>query len=346
MNNKNNLTYKDAGVDISKTDALKVTMKDLLSTNDRRVLNKVGAFAALYDANFEIDDPVLVLKSEEPGSKQKLAFQYDRIESICYDMINHLVNDTIVMGAKPLAVLDTIVTSKTDETVIKRLVKGMRDACTSNECVLIGGETSIQPGIVNDNTCVLTSSIVGIASKNEIIDGSKIKEGDTIIGISSNGIHTNGYSLIRLLMEKYPDILNEKINGISFIEAIMEPHRPYYISLKESINNQLLTGMAHITGGGLKGNVCRIIPNDLCANIDLSKIEVLDLFKVIKKYSNASENEMLDTFNCGIGMVVVCRQENEQKVLANLNKYYKSYVIGQVIKNPNELVEFSNSLIW
>lgn len=346
MNNEQ-ITYKDAGVDISKTDALKKNMRNILDTNDDRVLNKIGAFAALYDIGFDISNPVLVLKSEEPGSKQKLAFEYGFVESICHDMINHLVNDIIVMGARPLAVLDTIVTSKTDTDQITELVTGMRNACNDNECVLIGGETSIQPGIVSDNTCVLTSSIAGIISKDQVIDGSNIKVGDKIIAISSNGIHTNGYTLIRMLMEKYPEILEEKINGKSFIDTIMIPHRAYYQCIKEGLKLENgITGMAHITGGGIEGNICRIIPNNCKAKINLNTIQILDIFKLIRKYSNASDEEMLSTFNCGVGMIVICNPNMGSKLLNILNKYFHSYEIGEIVESNLEKVEFENKLMW
>ncbi len=172
-----------------------------------KVLNGVGPFASLYDIGFSnIEDPILVLKSEEPGSKQKLAMEYGYTESICHDMINHLVNDIVVMGAKPLAVLDTIVCGKAEKETIKSFVKGISEACRENECNLVGGETSIQPDVVNSGLYILTSSIEGIVSRSNVIDGTNIHEGDIVLAIASNGLHTNGYTLARLLMEKMPQI--------------------------------------------------------------------------------------------------------------------------------------------
>lgn len=201
------LSYSKAGIDITYTDTIKQEMAKHLETKDRRVLNGLGPFASLYDLHFpEIKEPVLVLKSEEPGSKQKLAMEYGFTESICHDMINHLVNDIVVMGARPLAVLDTIVCGNAEKDTIKTLVKGISQACRDNECSLVGGETSIQPLVIDAGVYVLTSSIAGIVEKSHIIDGSAINEGDTVLAVASNGLHTNGYSLVRLLMEKMPQI--------------------------------------------------------------------------------------------------------------------------------------------
>lgn len=180
------LSYSKAGIDIAYTDAIKKEMSEHLETGDRRILNSLGAFASLYDMDFpEIQNPVLVLKSEEPGSKQKLAMEYGYTESICHDMINHLVNDIAVMGARPLAVLDTIVCGNAEKDTIKALVKGISESCRENECLLVGGETSIQPLVVASGVYVLTSSIVGIAERSKVVDGSAIETGDAVLAIAS-----------------------------------------------------------------------------------------------------------------------------------------------------------------
>ncbi len=226
-------SYSRAGVDIAYTDTMKKEMSGYLQTKDRRVLNALGAFASLYDFNFPgMEHPVLALKAEEPGSKQKLAMEYGYTEPICHDMVNHLVNDIVVMGARPLAVLDTIVCGKAEKDTIKTLVKGLSEACRENECSLVGGETSIQPLVVEPGVYVLTSSIAGVVEKSKVVDGSAIKEGDVVLAVASNGLHTNGYSLVRLLMDKMPHIKLEKIDGMTFIEQIMKPHTPYYKAVK------------------------------------------------------------------------------------------------------------------
>ena len=296
------LSYSKAGIDITYTDTIKKEMAKHLETKDKRVLNGLGPFASLYDIKFpNIENPVLVLKSEEPGSKQKLAMEYGYTESICHDMINHLVNDIVVMGATPLAVLDTIVCGNAEKDTIKTLVKGVSDACKENECSLVGGETSIQPLVVDAGVYVLTSSIAGIVEKSKVIDGSAIEEGDVVLAIASNGLHTNGYSLVRLLMDKMPQIKLDKIDGLTFIEQIMKPHTPYYKSIKGLFDKDVIHGMAHITGGGIEGNLCRVIPEGLSAKIDLSKLRILNLFKYIRNNGNISDEEMLRTFNCGVG---------------------------------------------
>lgn len=340
------LSYSKAGIDITYTDTIKREMAKHLDTKDDRVLNGLGPFASLYDIKFqEIENPVLVLKSEEPGSKQKLAIEYGYSESICHDMVNHLVNDIVVMGAKPLAVLDTIVCGNAEVDTIKTLVKGVSDACKENECSLVGGETSIQPLVVDPGVYVLTSSIAGIVERSKVIDGSQIKEGDAVLAIASNGLHTNGYSLVRLLMDKMPQIKLDKIDGLTFIEQIMKPHTPYYRSIKDLFDKDVIHGMAHITGGGIEGNLCRIIPEGLSAKIDLSKIKILDIFKYIRNNGNISDEEMLRTFNCGVGFNIVTNQKDKAAVMHHVSRFYDCYEIG-VIESGDRKVKFENRLNW
>lgn len=339
-----NLSYSKAGVDIAYTDTIKQEMKKHLQTEDKRVLNGIGPFASLYDIKFaSIKDPVLVLKSEEPGSKQKLAMEYGYSESICHDMINHLVNDIAVMGAKPLAVLDTIVCGNAEKDTINSLVKGISEACKENDCSLVGGETSIQPSVIDAGVYILTSSIAGIVDKSKVIDGSAIKEGDAVIAIASNGLHTNGYSLVRMLMDQKPHIKLDKINGITFIEQIMKPHTPYYKAIKGLVNNNIINGMAHITGGGIEGNLCRVIPEGLSAEIDLSSIKLLDIFKYIRDIGGISDDEMLRTFNCGVGFIMVVPQNEKKTVIDHISKYYDCYEIGCITNGPDKIC-FKNKL--
>lgn len=340
------LSYSKVGIDITYTDTIKKEMAKHLETKDRRVLNGLGPFASLYDIKFpEIKNPVLVLKSEEPGSKQKLAMEYGYTESICHDMINHLVNDIVVMGAKPLAVLDTIVCGNAEKDTIKTLVKGVSEACKENECSLVGGETSIQPLVVEPGVYVLTSSIVGIVEQSKVIDGSAIEEGDVVLAIASNGLHTNGYSLVRLLMDKKPQIKLDKIDGQIFIEQIMKPHTPYYKSIKGLINRDIIHGMAHITGGGIAGNLCRVIPDGLSAKIDLSKIRTLNIFKYIRDNGNISDEEMLRTFNCGVGFCLVVPQRDKDTVMKHISQFHDCYEIGTIEKGDCKVV-FEKHMDW
>ncbi len=340
------LSYSKAGVDISYTDSIKNEMSAYLRSGDARVLNGLGPFASLYDIHFpEIKNPVLVLKSEEPGSKQKLAMEYGYTESICHDMINHLVNDIAVMGARPLAVLDTIVCGNAQKDIIKSLVKGISEACTENECSLVGGETSIQPSVIDPGVYVLTSSIAGIVDRDRVVDGSEIREGDAVLAIASNGLHTNGYSLVRLLMEKMPEIKLDKVEEITFVEQIMKPHTPYYKAIKELLEMDCLHGMAHITGGGIAGNLCRIIPEGLCAEIDRSLIRILPIFRYIKAQGKISDEEMLRTFNMGVGFILVVPEIKKEQIIWTVEKHYDCYEIGGIRKGSVE-IEFTGRLNW
>ncbi|MDO4339649.1 MAG: phosphoribosylformylglycinamidine cyclo-ligase [Eubacteriales bacterium] len=339
-------SYSKAGVDISYTDSMKKEMAVYLKSEDKRVLNGLGPFASLYDIDFpEIKNPVLVLKSEEPGSKQKLAMEYGYCESICHDMINHLVNDIAVMGARPLAVLDTIVCGNAEKETIKSFVKGISAACRENECTLVGGETSIQPQVVDRGVYILTSSIAGIVSKDEIIDGSAIEEGDAVLAVASNGLHTNGYSLVRMLMDRIPRIKLDKVEGETFIEQIMKPHAPYYKALKSVTRKSGIHGMAHITGGGIEGNLCRIIPDSLTAEIDLSSVRPLPIFSYIRKTGNIKEEEMLSTFNCGVGLIIVAAKEESVQIRKQISGFYDCYEIGQIRKG-NKKVVFRQHIEW
>ena len=343
---RNGLSYSKAGVDIAYTDTIKREMAKHLESEDPRVLNGLGPFASLYDINFpELNEPVLVLKSEEPGSKQKLAMEYGYTESICHDMINHLVNDIVVMGARPLAVLDTIVCGNAEKDTIRALVKGVSDACRENECSLVGGETSIQPQVVDNGVYVLTSSIAGIAEKSQIVDGSAIQPGDKVLAIASNGLHTNGYSLVRLLMEQIPGIKLERVEGEPFIEQIMKPHTPYYRAIKGLFGQNILHGMAHITGGGIAGNLCRVIPQGLCAKIDCERIKPLLLFRFIRARGNISNAEMLATFNCGVGFILVVPETAVERVQSHVQAYYDCYEIGKIALGEQK-VELHGDINW
>ncbi len=335
------LSYKTSGVDIDKANATKNEMaKSLNNSGNARVLNKAGAFATLFDGSFpEYQEPVLVFKTEEPGSKQKLALKHRSIDTICFDLINHLVNDAIVMGAKPLSVQDCIVCGKIDKEIILKMVSAFSKACKENDCVLTGGETSEQPSVLAIGTYILTASIVGVVEKKKIIDGSKIQEGDVVLGLASRGIHTNGFSLVQKIMEKSPEILKEKVDGKNFIESILTPHFGYYNCLKDLFGNDGLVGLAHITGGGIKENLNRILPENLNAEIDIGKIKILNIFKVLKKFGDLEDNDMMRTFNMGVGMTAVVKKDFVDTIQSHLKKCgVESYEIGRVVKGNKQVI--------
>ncbi|RKN84670.1 phosphoribosylformylglycinamidine cyclo-ligase [Paenibacillus ginsengarvi] len=347
MSEQNRLTYAGAGINIDDTDEVKQKMAKSLETNDGRVLNSLGAFASLFDFKFpEYEHPILVMKTEEPGSKQKLAVQHGRVRSVCYDMINHLINDIIVMGAKPLAVQDAIICGSVEKETIAEIVDAVAAACREQDCVLTGGETSIQPGVLEPGTFILTSSIVGVVDKANIVDGSAICKGDVIIAVASNGVHTNGYTLVRAIMDQSPGIMERPVVGESFLDAIMKPHLCYYKALRGLFGSRGLHGMAHITGGGIVGNLNRVIPDGLDASVDLSAIRVLPVFKLLREAGQVEEREMLRTFNLGVGMVLVVSPDTAEQTIEHLRANgMESYAIGEVTDGDKRVV-YRNRLNW
>jgi len=341
------LSYADTGVDIDVTDATKCEMAKSIDRGDKRVLNKVGAFASLVEGRFEnYEHPILVLKTEEPGSKQKLAFQLGRFSSIAYDLVNHLINDIIVMGADPLYVQDCIICGTIDPDVVKTLVSSIAEACHEQSCMLTGGETSVQPGVVTDGVYVLSASAIGNVDKRYIIDGSSIAEGNTILAVASNGLHTNGYTLVRRLLDIDPNLKNRLVDGETFIDIIMRPHKCYYHPIRGLFQNSGLKGLAHITGGGIQDNLKRILPNMFDASIDLHELRIPEVFKVIRAEGHVSDSEMLRTFNMGAGLIIVCSKKAVNKIVVHLEEQgCDSYPIGLITKG-SKTVNFHNSLKW
>ncbi len=333
-------SYKQAGVDIDTADAAKQAMARSLETADRRVLNKLGAFASLFDGSFPgYREPVLVLKMEEPGSKQKLAIEHGHAKSLCYDLINHLVNDIIVMGATPLAVQDVIVCGKLEKQVVTELVGSMAAACREQGCALVGGETSEQPGVLGAGTYVLAASILGVVEKAKVVDGSKIAKGDVVMAVASNGLHTNGYSLVRALMSRRPEIAEVMVGGESFLEVILRPHRCYYQALRGLFDLPELHGMAHITGGGIEGNLNRILPVGLDAAVDLGAIRILPIFRIIRDMGNVDDADMLRTFNMGVGMTLVVGASAVEAVQRHLAANgCEGYAIGRIVDGGQRVV--------
>ena len=334
------LSYKNSGVNIDVANNTKSGIAKVLEGQNKNVLNRIDAFATLYDGTFPgYKNPILVFKTEEPGTKQKLAIENNSLETIAYDLIGHLINDTVVMGAKPLSVQDCIVCGKMEKKVILKIVSSLAKACKENGCLLTGGETSEQPGVVPKGIYILTASITGVVEKDSIIDGSKIKEGDTVLALASNGLHTNGISLVRKIMEQNPKILKEKIGGKSFIENVLTPHRCYYNSLKGLFRNKELVGLAHITGGGIKENLNRILPKNLDAVIDVNKIRILKIFKTLKKFGKLEDEEMFRAFNMGVGIAAVVKKNFAGKAKKHLKKFgIDTYEIGKIIKGKGKVI--------
>jgi len=337
---RDGLSYSSTGVDIDSTDAAKRRMADAVDSGDPRVLNKLGAFSSLVEGVFPtFADPVLVLKTDEPGSKQKLAFELDRVESLCQDLVNHLLNDVAVMAAHPQYVLDCIVCGRLDGDVVERLVAGMASACRAQEAVLVGGETSVQPGVVAPGLYVLSATAVGIAERAAICDGSRIRPGDAVLAVGSNGLHTNGYTLVRTLLERRPELARLELSGESFLDVVMRPHACYYLDLRGLFGHPGLHGLAHITGGGLHDNVIRVLPRTVDVRIDLGALRVSEVFRVIRREGSVSTPDMLRTFNLGCGLVLVCESSDAASTIAHLaSRGHDCWQVGAAIEGTGDVL--------
>lgn len=340
-------TYKDSGVDIDAADDAKRSMRDAIDTGDKRVLNSLGAFASLVEGKFKgFKQPVLALKTEEPGTKQKLAFAHGYVRSICFDTINHLINDIAVMGATPMYVQDLIICGKIEKDVVGKIVEGFAAACKEQGCVLTGGETTEQPGVLEEGTYALAASIVGVVEKSKIIDGSTITEGDVIIALPSNGLHTNGYTLVRSLFDANPDLMEQDIAGETFLAAVMQPHTCYYKALKGIYGNEGVHGMAHITGGGMQGNIDRVLPKGFDAKIDLDMIMIPPVFGAIKAAGSVPDADMLKTYNMGVGLAIIVDAASADAIIEHMKEHdHDAYAIGKIIKG-HQKVKLEGELQW
>jgi len=345
MNEK--LSYAKTGVDIDVTDAAKRDMAKSVDVGDSRVLNRLGAFASLVEGRFDnLKHPILVFKTDEPGSKQKLAFGLGRVATVAYDLVNHLINDVIVMGAEPLYMQDCIVCGKIDPNVVTELVAHMAAACREQGCALVGGETSVQPGVVTDGVYVLSASAIGVVDKDRIIDGSAIAEGDVVLGVASNGLHTNGYTLVRALLERDPNLKDRKIVHTTFLEAVMRPHKCYYRPASGLFSSAGLKGLAHITGGGIQGNLDRILPSTLDAAIELPALRIPKVFQIIREVGQLPDEDMLRTFNMGVGLAVVCTPDAAEQFASHFTEQgCPAYPIGEVVAGSGQ-VRFRGNVNW
>jgi phosphoribosylformylglycinamidine cyclo-ligase len=341
------LSYRKSGVDIDAADRAKTEIAKKLETSDPRVLNRVGAFASLFEARFPgYREPVLVMKMEEPGSKQKLALRHGRLVSLCHDLVNHLVNDIAVMGARPLAVQDVIVCGHLDPDTVTRLVGAIADACRNLGCSLVGGETSEQPRVLDRDTYILAASVVGVAEKSQVLDGSSIRAGDALLALASNGLHTNGYTLVRALLDRIPDLANRRVGGQSFIDAILQPHTSYLRAIEGLFGDTGLHGLAHITGGGIRDNLKRILPAVVDSVVDLRRVRPHPVFRVIREAGAVGDTDMLRTFNVGVGMLAVVEEASADRIASHLRATgVETYPIGAVRPGSGR-VTFQGTMDW
>jgi phosphoribosylformylglycinamidine cyclo-ligase len=320
----NKISYKDAGVDIDAGNQFIENIKPFVkSTFDKNVLGGIGSFAGAYALPAGFKEPVLLAATDGVGTKLKLAIDSQRFDTVGIDLVAMCVNDLICNFATPMFFLDYYATSHLVLEESTALIKGISQGCKESECALIGGETAEMPGMYKKGDFDLAGFAVGIAEKEQIDRSKKVKAGDLLIALPSSGIHSNGYSLVRkLFFEKLKLKFDDKIEGVKLIDILLTPTKIYvktFKALKDKIN-----ALAHITGGGIVENLPRVLPDNLEAIIDKSKIRTLPIFEYMSKY--VEEEEMYRTFNMGVGMILVVGKENADEVLANSD----GYIIGEL----------------
>jgi phosphoribosylformylglycinamidine cyclo-ligase len=328
-------TYAASGVDIEvAARAKELIARHARSTHRPEVLSGVGFFGGLFEFK-GYKDPVLVSSVDGVGTKLKLASALDKHDTVGIDIVNHCVNDILTCGAEPLFFLDYIAAGKLNPEQVGEIAKGLAAACREAGCALIGGETAEMPGLYSGEDYDLAGFIVGVVEKSGIIQGKKITAGDNIIGLPSSGLHTNGYSLVRKIFGETKSALNTHYPelGRTLGEALLEPHRSYYRQLKPLL--PMIKGLAHITGGGLIGNVPRVLPDGLTARFNSRSWTVPPIFKLIQERGNVDHDEMYRVFNMGIGMVVVCSNDSVDRITKALPE---AMVIGEVVKQKGARV--------
>jgi phosphoribosylformylglycinamidine cyclo-ligase len=326
------LSYRDAGVDIDAGDQLVENIKPFARRTLREgVLAGIGGFGALFEVPKRYKEPVLVSGTDGVGTKLKLAFDLGRHDTIGIDLVAMSVNDVLVQGAEPLFFLDYFACGRLDVTTATQVVKGIALGCEQAGCALIGGETAEMPGMYTPGEYDLAGFAVGVVEKAGIIDGSRITDGDAVLGVASSGAHSNGYSLIRRILEKSGADLATNFDGRTLGEALLTPTRIYVKPLLALMRELQVKGLAHITGGGLLENVPRILPGGVVAEIDRSAWPHPPLFAWLQQTGSVADQEMLRVFNCGIGMVVVLAHADAERALAALRAAGETaYRIGHI----------------
>ena len=311
---RSSLTYRDAGVDIDAGDALVEAIKPLARRTMRPgVLAGIGGFGALFEIPKSYREPVLVSGTDGVGTKLKLAFELGRHDTIGIDLVAMSVNDILTLGAEPLYFLDYYACGKLDVATASQVVKGIATGCERAGCALIGGETAEMPGMYAVGEYDLAGFAVGVVEKSQIVDGSTIEPGDVVLGLASDGAHSNGYSLIRRIIEASGAQFDERIGPQTLADAVLAPTRIYVKPLLELLRTVRVKGMAHITGGGLVENVPRVLREELCVRIDRNAWTMPALFAWLQQKGNVADAEMFRVFNCGIGMAIVVSHEDAER---------------------------------
>lgn len=331
--NKQSISYKDAGVDIDAGNALVEAIKPIAKATTRpEVPSSLGGFGALFELDMtKYKNPILVSGTDGVGTKLRLAIDSGKHDKVGIDLVAMCVNDLIVQGAEPLFFLDYYATGKLELNVAVDVVKGIGEGCLQAGCALIGGETAEMPGMYPKGDYDLAGFCVGIVEKADLIDGTKVKAGDVMLGLASTGPHSNGYSLIRKIIEVSDADLNMDMDGQPLIDALMAPTRIYVKSLLELMKSVEIHAVSHITGGGLLENLPRVMPNNTTANIDTNSWKRPAVFDWIQANGNVEFEEMHRTLNCGIGLVIVIDEANQQQAIDLLTAAGETVsVIGKI----------------
>jgi len=340
--NKNIFTYKKSGVNISAADKFVRYIANISSNKKgNKKFNNIGGFGAISNIPKNIKNPKIVACTDGVGTKIEIANSINKYDTIGIDLVAMSVNDLIVQGARPLFFLDYISINKINIRKLKSIIKGIIKGCKLSGCDLVGGETAEMPGTYEKNKFDIAGFAVGIVDKKKILNKKKIKKNNLILAVPSSGIHSNGYSLVRHLLNK------KKIDLIknNFLKKeLIKPTKIYVKEVLKLIDKKLLNGCANITGGGLADNISRIIPEKLGAEINLNKVKPLQIFKWLKK-NHISDYEMLKTFNCGVGFCLIIDSKNLIKVKKYFPKKFKPYVIGKIIDNSKK-VKLNNKIEW
>jgi phosphoribosylformylglycinamidine cyclo-ligase len=337
------ITYADSGVDIDRADRAKQRIKYLAHrTFTKGVVGDIGGFGGLFAIDKKkFRDPVLVSSVDGVGTKLKVAFMMNLHQTVGGDLVNHCVNDIAVQGATPLFFMDYLATGNLDPEIAEKVVEGIADACRHNGCALIGGETAEMPGFYPKGEYDLAGFIVGIVDRSKIITGAEVEAGDVLVGLPSSGLHTNGYSLARKLffeIAKYsPDSYVNEIKNKAGNE-LMRPHKSYWPILRRLIDAGLVHAMAHITGGGITDNLPRVLPKGTGAVVEMGTWPVLPVFTHLQNIGNVPQDDLMRTFNMGIGMVLVVPTKKFKRVQSLIEKSgEKSYLIGRIVKGDHKV---------
>ena len=340
--NKNLLTYKKSGVDIKAADKFIKFISSISSKKKgKKKFNNIGGFGSITNIPNNLKNPKIVACTDGVGTKIEIANLLKKFDTIGIDLVAMSVNDLIVQGATPFFFLDYISINKINLPKLKSIIKGIVKGCNISGCDLVGGETAEMPGTYEKNKFDIAGFAVGLVEQKKMLNKNNIKENNLILAIPSSGLHSNGYSLVRNIMKRK----NITINKNFFLKReLLKPTKIYVKEILSLINKKLINGCANITGGGLPDNIKRVIPNNLCAEIDLEKIKPLKIFKWLKK-NNVNDYEMLKTFNCGVGFCLIINPRNLRKINKYFTRGYKPYVIGKISKNSKK-IKLNGKINW